>query len=313
MVSAEKTVKNERDDAIRGAISASEYPFSSNYFEVNGAHRMHYVDEGEGKPVVMIHGNPSWSFYYRNLIQRLRSDVRTIAPDHIGCGLSDKPGDEDYEYTLSRRVADLDAFLSEVVAGEKVTLVLHDWGGMIGMAWAVRNPERVERIVLLNTAAFHLPDSKRLPLSLWLARNTRVGAFLVNRFNAFSRGAVRFCVTEKMSDEVAQSYTAPYSSPKDRIATLRFVQDIPLKPGDLGYELVSETEAKLPSLSDRPILIGWGHQDFVFDAHFLDRWRQIYPDAQYVEYPDAGHYVLEDRSEELGAEIATFLNATDDG
>ena len=292
------------------AIPRSEYPFSPNYLEVSGGHRMHYLDEGEGHPVVMVHGNPTWSFYYRNLVRRLSGECRALAVDHIGCGLSDKPGDEDYEYTLSRRVADLDYFLSQVVDDPKITLVMHDWGGMIGMAWAVRQRERIDRLVLMNTAAFHLPDTKRLPPSLWLARNTRLGALLVNRFNAFSRGAVRFCVTEKMSDEVAAGYRAPYEAPGDRIATLRFVQDIPLTPDDPGYDMVSETEEKLPLLKDRPILIGWGHKDFVFDHHFLDRWRQIYPDARFVEYPEAGHYVLEDREEELGGEIQRFLEET---
>ena len=295
---------------VHPEISSDEYPFAPNYVEVPGGHRMHYIDQGSGHPVVMVHGNPSWSFFYRNLVRRLSGDFRTLAVDHIGCGLSDKPGDDDYDYRIARRVEDLGHFIDEVVGDEKITLVLHDWGGMIGMNWAVHNPERVERLVLMNTAAFHLPETKRLPFSLWLARNTGVGAFLVNRFNAFSRGAVRFCVTEKMSPEVAQGYTAPYSTPDARIATLRFVQDIPLKPDDPGYDLVSYTENHLHQLADRPIFIGWGHRDFVFDAHFLERWRQIYPDARYAEYPDAGHYVLEDRPEELGTEIEDFLRTT---
>ncbi len=290
-------------------IAPTEYPFDENFVEVRGGHRMHYIDEGDGAAVVMVHGNPTWSFYYRNLVRRLSGDFRAVAVDHIGCGKSDKPGDEDYEYTLERRVEDLDRFLSETIDDDKLTLVMHDWGGMIGMSWAVRNPERIERIVLMNTAAFHLPESKRLPFSLWLARNTRAGAFLVEKFNAFSRGAARFCVTDKMPREVAEGYMAPYSSPEDRIATLRFVQDIPLKAEDEGYDLVSETEEKLPDLADRPILIGWGYRDFVFDEHFLARWRQIYPDAEYAEYPEAGHYVLEDRAEELGAEIEDFLKS----
>lgn len=289
-------------------VSASEYPFEPNFVELRGGHRMHYVDEGDGTPVVMLHGNPTWSFYYRNLIDRLREDWRAVAFDHIGCGRSDKPGDEDYDYTLERRVEDFDRAVSEVVEDQKMTLVMHDWGGMIGMAWAVRNPERIRSVVLMNTAAFHLPETKRLPRSLWLARNTRIGAFLVERFNAFSRGATRFCVTEKMSDEVARGYRAPYEAPGDRIATLRFVQDIPLKPDDRGYDFVGETQRRLSELADRPILIGWGRRDFVFDDHFLERWKQIYPDARYVEYPDAGHYVLEDRSDELCDEIEKFLN-----
>ena len=303
---SERAKELRKSDPVPG-VSASEYPFASHYHQVEGDHAMHYVDEGQGDAVVMVHGNPTWSFYYRNLIKRLRGDYRTIAPDHIGCGFSDKPDDEDYEYTLARRVADLDSLLSALVPEEKLTLVLHDWGGMIGMAWAVENPDRVGRIVLLNTAAFHLPESKKFPLPLWLARDTRVGAMLVNRFNAFSRGATRFAVTEKLSKEVAQGYEAPYASSDSRIATLRFVQDIPLKPEDRAYQVVSQTQENLAQFTNRPIFIGWGYKDFVFDVKFLERWREIYPDADYVEYPEAGHYVLEDRRDDLPERIEEFL------
>lgn len=287
-------------------LDRDEYPFSANFVDVDG-HRMHYVDEGSGHPVVMVHGNPTWSFYYRNLIKDLRGDFRTLAPDHIGCGLSDKPGDDDYDFTLRQRVADFDRFIDATVDDDRLTLIVHDWGGMIGMRWATENPERIERLVITNTAAFHLPDSKRLPVALWLVRDTPVGKFLVDRFNAFSRGAARFCVTDNMSDTVAAGYKAPYQKREDRLATLRFVEDIPLKPEDPGYDLITETADKLSLLRERPILIGWGRKDFVFDDAFLERWQEIYPDAEYAIYPDAGHYVLEDRARELGARIEAFM------
>src|SRR5690606_27497855 len=109
-------------------ISPELYSFAPHHFEVAGGHRMHYVDEGAGEPVVMVHGNPTWSFYYRNLVRSLSGrGYRTIAPDHIGCGLSDKPGDDAYEYTLERRVDDLDALLESLGVRENVNLVVHDW------------------------------------------------------------------------------------------------------------------------------------------------------------------------------------------
>ena len=141
------------------------YPFTGRYLDLDGL-RYHYLDEGEGPLVVMVHGNPSWSFYYRNLVLALRDRFRCIVPDHIGCGFSDKPGDERYDYTLAQRVADLERLLEHVGGSEKVTLVLHDWGGMIGMAWAARHPERIARLVILNTAAFHLPAEKKFPPAL---------------------------------------------------------------------------------------------------------------------------------------------------
>ena len=300
----------QKSPAEELGINSGEYPFAPNYAEVGG-HRLHYVERGAGPTVLMVHGNPSWSFYYRNLVRRLEEDHRAIAVDHIGCGLSDRPPETDYDYTLEQRVQDLGHFIDEVIGDEPLTLVMHDWGGMIGMAWAVQNPQKVERLVLMNTAAFHLPDTKRLPFSLWLARNTGVGALLVEKFNAFNRGATRFCVTETMPPDVVHGYRAPYEGSKeDRVATLRFVQDIPLKPDDQGYDLVSDTQNALDVFADHPIFIGWGQKDFVFDDHFLQRWKEIYPDAEYAIYPDAGHFVLEDREEELGERIATFLKAT---
>lgn len=288
-------------------ISEHLYPFKANFFDIGGNIRMHYVDEGQGHPVVMVHGNPSWSFYYRRLISALSKEQRVIVPDHIGCGFSDKPGDEQYQYTLKSRVDDLEKLLDALGVTENVTLVLHDWGGMIGMAYASRKPERIKRIVLLNTAAFRLPETKAMPWTLRLARDTSLGAMLVNQFNAFSRGAVKFCVTEKMSDEIAAAYTAPYDSPKNRIATLRFVQDIPLTPGDPAYEIVAGVEENLSQFDALPVLICWGGKDFVFDGHFLRRWREFLPGAKVVEFPDAGHYVLEDKAEEIIALVKAFL------
>ena len=137
----------------------------------------------------MLHGNPTWSFYYRNLVLALRDRYRCVVPDHIGCGLSDKPGDNSYDYTLGRRMDDLERLLDHLGITTGITLVLHDWGGMIGILYAVRHPMRIKRLVILNTAAFHLPKKKQLPFTLKLCRDTRLGAFLVRGFNAFSLAA----------------------------------------------------------------------------------------------------------------------------
>lgn len=300
-------VKNDVQGVAALGIPTKLYPFQSNYHEVLPGIRMHYLDEGTGEPVVMVHGNPSWSFYYRNLVQALSPTHRTIVPDHIGCGLSDKPGDADYTYTLSQRVDDLENLLETLGVRENITLVVHDWGGMIGMTYATRYPERIARIVILNTGAFHLPKSKGFPLPLRITRDSRLGAMLVSRFNAFSRTAARVCVTTPMPADVANAYMAPYNSPENRIATLRFVQDIPLKPEDRAYDVVSETQSKLGELAHLPILICWGAKDFVFDRHFLARWKEIYPKAKVVEFGDAGHYVLEDRGDEIEALVKELL------
>ena len=285
------------------------YPFDRHWLVLDGL-RYHYLDEGSGEPVVAVHGNPTWSFYYRNLVAALRDDYRVVVPDHMGCGFSDKPGDDEYEYSLEQRIDDFSSLMDDL-ALDDINLVVHDWGGMIGFAWAVRNPSRVKRLVILNTAAFHLPKSKPFPWQLWMVRDTPFGSLMVRGLNAFSRGASHVaCTRKKLSKEVRDAYCAPYDSWNDRIATLRFVQDIPLKPGDRGYDIVTDTAARLDVFSDRPVMICWGEKDFVFDRHFLEEWERVYPHAEIHRFPDCGHYILEDASEEIIPLISKFLAST---
>jgi len=286
----------------------SEYPFSGKYLDLDGL-KYHYLDEGNGPPVVMVHGNPSWSFYYRNLVKALRTNHRCIVPDHIGCGFSDKPGDNRYDYTFSRRVADLERLLDRLDLKEKVTLVVHDWGGMIGMTWAVRHPEKVAKIVILNTAAFPLPEAKPFPLALRICRGSFIGTLLVRGCNAFARGAASVgCKINPMQPELRRLYCLPYDSWQHRIATLRFVQDIPLSLGDRGYDIISSTAAGLEQFKHLPMLILWGEKDFVFDRHFLDEWKVRFPEAEVHSWREGGHYILEDVKEEAIPLIVDFID-----
>lgn len=286
------------------------YPFASHYADLGGL-RGHYIDEGRGDPVVMVHGNPTWSFYFRNLVLALRDQYRCVVPDHIGCGLSDKPTAKQYDFSVKRRVEDFTRLMDQLDIRQNVTLVLHDWGGMIGMAWAVRHPERIARIVVLNTAAFHLPKSKPFPWALWLGRNTRLGAWLILKHNAFCRTAARIGTKRaSLPEAVRQGLLAPYDSPANRLAVLKFVQTIPLKPGDPGYEIIDEVERGLPQFRDRPVLICWGMKDFVFDHHFLAEWERRLPQAEVVRFPDAGHYILEDATAEIVGHVQRFLSTT---
>lgn len=285
------------------------YPFQNNFLELNGL-QYHYLDEGQGDPVVMVHGNPSWSFYYRDLARALRDGYRVIVPDHIGCGLSEKPAAEDYPYTLAQRVDDLEALLEHLGVRERITLVLHDWGGMIGMAYASRHPQRIARLVILNTAAFHLPAGKKLPLALKICRDTALGRFLVLKLNLFVLMAARVgCKRHPMPELLRGAYCAPYDIPANRIATLRFVQDIPLAPGDPGYQLVSEVEAGLGRFAALPMTICWGLKDFVFDRHFLNEWQRRFPKAAVHAFADCGHYILEDAKDEVIPIVERFLAA----
>lgn len=288
-------------------VSQLLYPFKSHFLNIRGL-KYHYIDEGEGDPVLMLHGNPTWSFYYRHLISALKDDYRVIAPDHIGCGLSDKPGENAYPFTLKRRIEDLEQLVDHLNFDRKITLVLHDWGGMIGMAFAVRNPEKISRLIITNTAAFHLPEDKSVPFVLRLCRDYKIGAFLVRGLNAFSRGAVRLCChRHRMPEDIRQAYLAPYNNWHNRLAVLKFVQGIPLIASDDGYDIVTNTQNNLSKFLTIPSLVLWGAKDFVFDDHFLAKWQQYLPQASVHRFNDAGHYLLEDAHEEIVPMVKQFL------
>ena len=236
------------------------YPFESHYLRVGG-HRYHYVDEGSGDPVVMVHGNPTWSFFFRRLIGALSGQYRAIAPDHMGCGLSDKPDDGGYEYRLDRRVADFGALMDDLEL-DRITLVVHDWGGMIAMAWAVAHPQRIARLVITNTAAFFPPRQKSIPWRLWIIRNLSGFATPAVLYgNLFARAAIHMAPHKRLPASVRRGLLAPYNCPRNRLATLRFVQDIPLSPGDCGYSTVRRVDQQLDQLAHLPMLILWGKHD----------------------------------------------------
>ncbi|MCG8378699.1 MAG: alpha/beta fold hydrolase, partial [Proteobacteria bacterium] len=230
-----------------------------------------------------------------------------IVPDHIGMGLSDKPGDDEYEFTLKQRLDDLDMLLSRLNVDSDVTLIVHDWGGMIGLAYATRYPEKIKRLVILNTAGFHIPAGKQIPWQLKLSRTPLLGSILIQGFNAFCRGAVKQCVTRKpIASDVKQAYLAPYDKWGNRLSVLRFVEDIPLAKDHVSYDIVDNVDKNLKQFASLPILICWGLNDFVFDTDFLDEWKRRLPNVEYHEF-DAGHYLLEDAGDEVIPVIKSFL------
>jgi haloalkane dehalogenase len=312
------------------AMDFPDYPFTPRRFEARPGIAMSYLDEftpgegrREGEVVVMVHGNPSWSYYWRHLVLGLRDRYRCIVPDHVGMGLSDKPDDGGgvrppadpaaarYDYTLRSRIDDLGALLRHAGVDETtpVTLAVHDWGGMIGFGWALSRVPQVKRLVITNTAAFPLPAAKPMPWQLSLGRDSRLGGWAIRRFNLFARGAARFGTVRALPKDVREAYAGVYDGWDDAIATLRFMQDIPLREGDRAWPLVEEAGRRLHEFADRPAFIGWGLRDFVFDRHFLAGFRDALPRARVMAFEDAGHYVMEDRHEALVPAIRAFLDA----
>jgi haloalkane dehalogenase len=284
-------------------IWRKEYPFESHFFDVGDGVRMHYLDEGpdSDEAVVMLHGNPTWSFYFRNVVRALRGRVRCIVPDHIGMGLSDKPAK--YPYQLARRIGDVQKLIAHLRL-KRVHLIVHDWGGAIGMGVATRAADRTGKIVILNTAAF--PD-ENIPGRISVCRWPVIGSLLVRGFNGFAGPAVSMAVTKPLAPEVRAGFLAPYRSWANRVAVHQFVRDIPMEPAHPTLPILQQIAVDLAWLRAKPILIGWGGRDFCFTDHFFERWKQFFPHAETEHYADAGHYVLEDAREQLIPRIAEFL------
>jgi len=281
----------------------AQYPFAPIDVTVAGGHRISCVDEGRGLPVVMLHGNPSWSYLYRRLILGLRDSYRCLAPDHLGCGLSDKP--QHYPYRLADHIANLEEVLAQRNI-DRCVLVVHDWGGAIGMGWAVQNPEKVAGLVVTNTAAFR---STRIPFRISVCRWPMLGAILVRGLNLFARGAVHMAVARKMAPETAAGFLAPYDSWANRIAVHRFVRDIPMQPDHPSWQTLAAVEEGLPRLAGKPMLLCWGGRDFCFNDWFYDEWRRRFPRARSHYFPTAGHSLLEDAFPAIEPLVREFLQS----
>ncbi len=282
----------------------SLYPFQSREIMLDG-HRCHYVDEGEGPTLLLVHGNPTWSFYWREIIRALRDRYRVVAIDQIGCGMSEKPSAKEYSYRLARRVADLNEFVEKLDL-QQITLVAHDWGGAVGMGAAVAAPERFARFALMNTAAFLAPKCH------WKIRACRIplfGPLAVQGLNLFVRAALRTTVAkpERITPAVRAGLSAPYDSWRNRTGVLRFVLDIPLSPSHPSYATLQGIENGLAQFRDHPVCIFWGMQDWCFTGWFLDRFIEIFPRAEVHRFSDAGHYVVEDAHERIAPLLDEFI------
>lgn len=283
-----------------------EYPFTPRSFTTPRDARMNYLDEGvcSDEAVLMVHGNPTWSFYFRGLVRALTSQHRCVVPDHVGMGLSQKP--ENYDYTLATRIADLEALVASLGL-KRVHLVVHDWGGAIGMGFAVRHPEMIGRIVILNTAAF---TSERIPARIALCNAPIVGPLIVRGGNGFAWPATWMAMHRRTLSAVEKrGYLLPYDSWAHRVAVSAFVRDIPLSPSHRAWPTLKAVEQGLARFRDREILIAWGGRDFCFNDHFLARWREIYPRATVHRLADAGHYVLDDARDEVVPLLTQFLSS----
>lgn len=283
------------------------YPFQSHYAQVNGR-RVHYVDEGAGDSVVLLHGNPTWSFLYRDFIPRLSQRYRVIAPDYVGFGLSEKPADE-AAYSLESHIATLVALLDGLRV-DNVTLVMQDWGGPIGLGYALRRPERMRALVIMNTWAF--TDASRFhrgPYPWRLLHAPVFGQLLLRRRNLMVEANLLMGTfhRERIAGAVLEAYRLPFPDYGSRTGVLAFPRSIPLKPGDAAYDAIARIERSLPGLR-LPAAVIWGEQDIVFPVEFAHKFCELLPLAEGPHLiHDGGHFLQEDAPDEITDEIQSFL------
>ncbi len=281
-------------------VDSSMYPFQPHTFHVS-AGEMHYVDEGHGKPIVMVHGTPTWSFLYRHLIRGLSTGYRVIAPDHLGFGLSDKPGF--WSYKPSDHARNL-CNLIEQFELKDLTLVVHDFGGPIGLSYAVEHPENVSAIVLFNTFMWSLKGDPAFERPARLFNNA-LGRFAYRNLNFSPAVMIRAAWGDKrkLTREIHRHYLQALPTPADRQGTWVFLQELIGSSSWYGG-----LWAQRERIRDIPVQILWGMKDIAFREKELHKWENLFPQAQVMRFPEAGHFVQEEEGERLVPVVRGFLD-----
>ncbi|MEJ2684398.1 MAG: alpha/beta fold hydrolase [Candidatus Sulfobium sp.] len=280
-------------------IDRKEYPFESHSLQLEMG-KMHYVDEGRGEPILMLHGNPAWSFLYRHLVKGLSGKYRCLAPDHIGFGLSDKPWNwsyypEDHAVNLNRLIEKLDL--------KDLTLIVQDWGGPIGVSYAIKSPATVKRLIIMNTWMWSVrgdPYYERFSRFM----GGPIGKFLIRRFNFFVRVLMKKLMGDpsRLPPEIHRHYFKPLEKPSERKGCWIFPKRI-IGSSDWLDSLWSQRDR----IRDKPALILWGMKDIAFRERELNRWSGLFSNSEVMRYGDCGHFIQEEKGRELCPVIEDFL------
>lgn len=278
-------------------VDRAKYPFATHWLDTEGG-RMHYVDEGSGPPIMLVHGTPTWSFLYRRLIKELSGSYRCIAADLPGFGLSEKP--EEYGYRPAEQARVLSRLIEHLGLRDLV-LVVHDFGGPIGLSYAIKHPENVRALVLFNTWMWSLKGDRQYELGGKLMGGP-VGRLLYTRMNFSPRVILRSAWAEKdkLTKEVHAQYLGPFPTPRDRRSTSVYAREL-LGSSD-WYEGLWNRRDRIANL---PALILWGEKDSAFGKQ-LPRWRELLPHAEVHTFPNAGHFVPEE-VDGVSAQVSAFL------
>lgn len=286
-------------------LDTEAYPFRQQSLQL-GMGKLNYVDEGSGDPVVMVHGASAWSFLYRHLIRCLGPEHRCVVPDHIGFGLSEKP--RTWSYRPQDHAANLEALI-ESLGLKDITLVVHDYGGPFGLSYALRHPENVRRIVLLDTWMWSSKRERRyhaLRLGDLLLGN-RLGELLYTRYPQPAAAIFRqgFANPSAVPEALVRQYTAPFRTASNRQGEWMLAKH--LLASDPWY---GELWSVRDRIASKPTLIVWGGEDRFFGEADLRKWQGLFERARTVRFPDAGHFLQEENPDELCAAVRTFLRDT---
>lgn len=280
-------------------LNRDEYPFKAHYFET-AIGNIHYIDEGNGPVIVFIHGNPSWSFEFRNLIKELSKTYRCIALDHIGFGLSDKP--VDWSYLPKEHAKNLDTFI-ESFELKDITIFCGDWGGPIGLSYAINHPDKIKNIIMTNTWLWPLKNDLYYQLFSMIAGG-KLGRFLIKKLNFFTRFIVKLLFGDKLklTKDIHKHFIMPFNNPESRKGTWIFPKHL-IDSSDWIESLYK----RIDNLKEKNILIAWGMRDKGFRKKELEKWINIFPNAKVLNYEDAGHFVAEEKASEINIEMKIMM------
>ncbi len=285
-------------------VSDEMFPFESRFFSTPSGHKMHFIDEGSGEPVVFIHGNPSWSFEFRHLVKGLRSEFRCVAPDHVGFGLSSRSSQsKDYR---PQSLADDFVALMDHLDLRDTTLYLTDWGGPIGLHFARTHPERVKRLVIANTWCWPVSrDPHFVMFSLMMS--SLVGKHLIKRRNLFVNNVLPKAMGRKdvLTPQVMEHYRNAQPEPGSRSASAAL-------PGSIvgATDWLASIWNDRKAFAELPALMLWGLKDIAFRKKELDRWKSELADFEAHEFDDCGHFLAEENPDEILPIISSFLERT---
>ncbi len=280
------------------------FPFEPRWVRVAPDVRLHYVEAGAGDPVLLLHGNPTWSYLYRRFLPPIAdAGFRAVAVDHMGFGRSDRPQGH-RRYHLRAHVDNLVACIRELDL-RGITLVMQDWGGPIGFGAALAEPERISRLVVMNTWLGVLPEGIRLPFHEPF-RQRGLGEMLALGANLFVEAMFAGMRPETATPLLAEAYRAPFPDYYSRVPILAFARDIPVGEDHPSAPYMAELGAGAAELR-LPTLLVWGMRDPVLPPPILEGWKALYPDAEVLELPDARHYLQEDEPRAISERIVAFL------